>query len=100
MTLGQFPLQQISNWAGHSCGLASLYVGYLIAINIWGERYFLEVIGVCLSVLLIYSLGVRSIRGCPMRSTLVLLGKYSLFSYIAQIALLQLLQMSWRPQYP
>jgi hypothetical protein len=94
MVLGQYPLQQISNWAGHWHVLAGLYVGYLIAINIWGERYFLEVIGVCLSVSLIYSVGVRSIHGCPISSTFVLLGKYSLFAYIAQIGLLQLLQAS------
>lgn len=94
MMLGQYPLQQISDWAGRSCVLASLYVGYLIAINIWGERYFLEAIGVCLSVLLIYGAGVRSTRSGPIVSTLVLLGKYSLFAYIAQIGLLHLLRTS------
>ena len=94
MTLGQFPLQQISNWACHSCVLAGLYVGYIIAITILGERYFLEVIGVCLSVLLIYGVGIRGSRSRPIGSTVVMLGKYSLFAYITQIALLQFLQMS------
>lgn len=92
MTLGQYPLQRIYNWTGWSYVLAGLYAGYIIAIHIWGERYFLEVIGVCLSVLLIYGVGITSTRGCLIVSTVVLLGKYSLFAYIAQISMLQFLQ--------
>lgn len=92
MVLGRYPLQQISSWAVHSCVLAGLYTLYLMAITIWGEHYFLEVVGVCLSVLLIYGVGVRSAHWHPIGSTLVMLGKYSLFAYIAQIGLLQILQ--------
>lgn len=92
MLVGQYPLKQIADWAGHSWALAGLYVGYLIAINIWGERYFLEVIGVCLSVIFIYGVGVKISRSRPLGSTLVMLGKYSLFAYIVQIGLLQVLQ--------
>lgn len=94
MVLGQYSLREISAWASHSSALAGLYVGYLIAINIWGERYFLEVIGVCLSVLLIYGVGITIRQPRALVSTVVLLGKYSLFAYIAQIGLLQLLLRS------
>lgn len=94
MLLGQYPLCLISDLASRSCVLAGLYGGYLVALNIWGERYSLEVIGVCLSVLFIYGVGVRSTPGGPIVSILVLLGKYSLLSYVAQIGLLQLLQRS------
>lgn len=92
MVFGQYPLKQIADWAGHSWALAGLYAGYLIAINVWGERYFLEVLGVCMSVILIYGVGVKISRSRPIGSTLVMLGKYSLFAYIAQIGLLQVLQ--------
>jgi len=94
MTLGQYPLQRIYNWAGCSYLLTGLYAGYLLAINMWGERYFLEVIGVCLSVLLIYGAGTMIKQPQVLVSTLVLLGQYSLFAYIAQIGLLQFLQRS------
>ncbi|MBX3300767.1 MAG: hypothetical protein KF693_00980 [Nitrospira sp.] len=94
MVFGQYPLKQIADWSGHSWAIASLYAGYLIALNAWGERYFLEVIGVCLSVMLLYGVGVKNFWSRPIGSTLVMLGKYSLFSYIAQIGLLQLLQRS------
>jgi peptidoglycan/LPS O-acetylase OafA/YrhL len=92
MVFGQYPLKQIADWAGHSWVLAGLYAGYLTAINIWGERYFLEVFGVCISVILIYGVGVKISLSRPIGSTLVMLGKYSLFAYIAQIGLLQVLQ--------
>lgn len=94
MLVGQYPLWQMSNWAGRWCVLPSLYVAYLIAINIWGERYLLEIIGVCLSVVLIYGVGVRITPSDSSTSILTLLGKHSLFAYIAQIGLLQLLQAS------
>ncbi|MBX3347814.1 MAG: hypothetical protein KF747_03635 [Nitrospira sp.] len=94
MTLGQYPLQRIYTWAGWSWVMAGLYAGYLIAINIWGERYFLEVIGVCLSVLLIYGAGITIREPRVLVSTVVLLGQYSLYAYIAQIGLLQFLQRS------
>jgi peptidoglycan/LPS O-acetylase OafA/YrhL len=94
MVFGQYPLKQIVNWASHLWALSGLYIGYLVAINIWGERYFLEVIGVCLSVLLIYGVGVKISDDHPIGTTLVMLGKYSLFAYIAQIGLLQILQWS------
>lgn len=94
MLLGQYPLQKLLNWAGYSCALVGLYVVYLMALNIVGDRYFLEVVGVCLSVLLIYGAGVRSARSGLNVSMVVLLGKYSLLAYIAQIVLLQFLQRS------
>lgn len=92
MVFGQYSPKKIADWGGNLGMLAGLYAGYLIALTAWGERYFLEVIGVCLSVLLIYEIGIRSTNCRPVGGLFVLLGKYSLFAYIAQIGLLQLLK--------
>jgi peptidoglycan/LPS O-acetylase OafA/YrhL len=72
------------------------YVLYLAAITVWNVRFPLQVIGVCLSVLLIYVIGVKSGADGLLQRCIVELGKYSLFSYITQIAALQLLRRGMR----
>ena len=91
MVFGLYPIQKINNWAKYPGTVACLNVGYFLATSIWGVRYYLQVIGVCLSVLLIYVAGVRTAACGGLRGTIILLGKYSRFGYIVQIGLLQLL---------
>jgi peptidoglycan/LPS O-acetylase OafA/YrhL len=72
------------------------YLLYVAAITIWNVRFPLQVVGVCLSVMLIYTIGARwGTHGLPQRCV-VELGKYSLFSYVTQIAALQLLRRGLR----
>lgn len=91
MVFGLYPIRKVNNLAGYPGTIACLNVGYFLAISIWGVSYYLQVIGVCLSVLLIYAAGVRTAACGGLRGTIILLGKYSLFGYIVQIGLLQLL---------
>ena len=67
------------------------YACYLAAITLWNATYPLQIVGVFLSLMIIYLLG--AMRGAPgkVRSRIIVLGKYSLLGYIAQIAVLQLL---------
>jgi peptidoglycan/LPS O-acetylase OafA/YrhL len=71
--------------------LAAIYLCYLAVINIWNINYPIQLVGVCLNLILIYALGIS--RGAQDRGSrhLILLGSYSLFGYIAQIAILQIL---------
>jgi|CXWL01.1.fsa_nt_gi peptidoglycan/LPS O-acetylase OafA/YrhL len=92
MVLGYYSIERINRWVDHLYVVVCLNIGYLVAISIWGEEYFLEVVGVCLSVVLIYLIGLKSAACGKFQQPIILLGKYSLFGYIAQIALLQLLQ--------
>lgn len=92
MAVGELPSRQISSWAARSWMLVGLYGGHLIVIHTFGETYPLQIMGMCLGVLLLYGLGTRVSQLYPLGNTLVMLGKYSLFAYVAQIALLQLLQ--------
>ena len=70
-------------------GLA--YCAYLGAITIWDVPFALRVAGVCLTLLVIYAVGDRSQKPGVLLTHLIILGRYSLFGYIWQIAILQLL---------
>jgi hypothetical protein len=72
--------------------LVLLYVGYLAAITAWNTPFGLLVAGVCLTLLVIYRMGLGDAEGDWLRQHVVLLGKYSLFGYVAQIAILQVMR--------
>jgi peptidoglycan/LPS O-acetylase OafA/YrhL len=76
--------------------LVCLYACYTLAITIWDVIYPLQIVGVCLSVMLMYLLGTHDNAHAGTYRTVVLLGNYSLFAYIAQVAILQLLHRSLR----
>jgi hypothetical protein len=73
--------------------LAALYVLYLGAITVWNVVYWLQIVGVYLSLMIIYVLGQQNGEPGKARAYILLLGKYSLVGYIAQIAILQLLHL-------
>ena len=70
-------------------GLA--YCAYLSAATIWDVPFALRVVGVCLTLLVIYAVGDRSEKPAVSFAPVILLGRYSLFGYIWQIAILQML---------
>jgi hypothetical protein len=53
-------------------------------------------VGVPLSLMVIYLVGISGSDRSKIRSEVILLGKYSLFGYISQIAILQVLAASLR----
>jgi len=93
---GYVPTEKINRFVRHPYTLMGAYLGYLIAIRIYDVIYPLQVIGVCLSLMLIYLVGVKEGQPSRGRMHVILLGKYSLFGYIIQIAILQLLHHSLR----
>jgi len=80
--------------------LASAYLLYLWAITRWNVIFPLQVVGVCLSLLAIYA--VADAWGTDRRipREIVLLGQYSLLSYVVQIAVLQVLRAGFAPFQP
>ena len=77
--------------------LVAAYVAYLVALGIWQEIYPLQVVGVCLSLLLLYVIGVKSgATGC-VQTRIIVLGQYSLLAYIVQIGVVLLLSKTLRP---
>jgi len=80
--------------------LTGLYCLFLAAITIWGVPLPLEIASVILTTALLYTAGSRlATAGTAWRRT-ILLGKYSLLGYIAQIAILQgLRRVPWLSQH-
>lgn len=90
--LGYVPMRTINKLARYWPLLVVAYVGYLAAVTVWNVIYPLQVVGVFLSVLLIYLWGTAWCgNGCVLARILIL-GRYSLLAYIAQIAILQLMR--------
>ena len=88
---GFIPIRKIDAWSRHLLVLAIAYLGYLVAATVWDVNYWLQLVGVYLTLMLIYSIGIRSSESGFWTKRVILLGKYSLLGYIAQIAILQLL---------
>lgn len=93
---GFMPIAAIDDFVRHPYTLAFAYLCYTIAITIWNVPYPLLIVGVCLSVMVIYLVGASKAEAGRIRSEVILLGKYSLFGYISQIAILQILKAGLR----
>jgi peptidoglycan/LPS O-acetylase OafA/YrhL len=93
---GFTPIDAINRLVRHPYLLALAYLGYVILITIWNVPFPLLVIGVILSLMVLYLIGASGSESGTIRSEVILLGKYSLFGYISQIAILQMLSIGFR----
>lgn len=93
---GFAPIEEINKLIRYRYVLILAYSFYLIAITIWNVPYPLETVGTFLSVAVIFRLGAVDWTSGVVRDEIILLGKYSLFGYIAQIAILQVLAAGFR----
>jgi peptidoglycan/LPS O-acetylase OafA/YrhL len=88
---GFMPIETINQFVRHPYMLAGTYLCYTFAITTWNVPFPLLVVGVFLSLMVIYLIGAGGSEVGTTRSEVILLGKYSLFAYISQIAILQIL---------
>jgi hypothetical protein len=93
---GFMPIAAINDFVRHPYMLGLAYLCYTIAITIWNVPFSLQMVGVPLSLMVIYLAGISGSDSGIIRSEVILLGKYSLFGYISQIAILQILAASLR----
>jgi len=91
VSLGYIPLSKINRIALHVWPLAAAYACYIVAITIWNVIFPLQVAGLCLILILLYSVGLRIPAGSTIGSQVNLLGHYSLVGYIGQIGIIQVL---------
>lgn len=91
MMAGFIPQPRLDRVAKGLIPLAATYLAYSIAIHRWYPTYLINAAGVSFSLLLLYSLGRYAATWPVVLRPLALLGNYSLFSYLAQIAVLQIL---------
>jgi peptidoglycan/LPS O-acetylase OafA/YrhL len=100
ISVGHIPMQKINRIVTHPVAVILAYLCYAAAIPIWNSRYPIQVAGVLLTLCLIYLVGTVSGETGQVQKWLILLGKYSLLGYIAQIAILQLLRRSLGVRLP
>jgi len=91
VVFGYVPIDKINNIVKYPYALVFAYICYLSTIAAWGVDYPVLIVGVCLSLMLLYFMGVKNVESGRLRQHIILLGKYSLFGYVAQIAILQLI---------
>jgi peptidoglycan/LPS O-acetylase OafA/YrhL len=91
VVLGYTSSTGIRKLVSHPYVLGLAYCAFLGAITIWDVPFALRVIDVCLTLLVIYAVGDRSQKPAVLLRHVIVLGRYSLFGYIWQIAILQLL---------
>jgi peptidoglycan/LPS O-acetylase OafA/YrhL len=96
VSIGYIPIHKINSLLRHPYSIAGAYLAYTVAITVWNAGYLLQVVGVCLTLLLIYLLGTVSGESGRVQGSIMLLGKYSLVGYIAQIAILQVMRRGLR----
>jgi peptidoglycan/LPS O-acetylase OafA/YrhL len=92
---GFIPIVAINDFVRHPYRLAFAYVCYVIAITVWNIPFPLLVVAVFLNLMAIYLLGSSGGESGTIKNEVILLGKYSLFGYISQIAILQILSSAF-----
>lgn len=90
---GLVPFGMVSKFGRHPYALAASYLGYLISITLWNVPFPLLIVGVVLSLIVIYSLCGN--KQGAVKNEVILLGKYSLLGYISQVAILQVLRAAF-----
>lgn len=91
VSVGHIPMAKIQGWAGHKPVIAAAYAAYLYALWLSNDNFFLQAVGVCLTLTVLYWLAEQG-RGQGWGAVLVRLGEYSLLGYIGQIFILQALR--------
>jgi peptidoglycan/LPS O-acetylase OafA/YrhL len=96
VVLGYASGDSIQKLVSRPWAIMAVYAVYLAAISFWNVSLYMQMVGACLTTALIYMVGARTGEPGRLRSHIILLGKYSLFGYISQIAILQLLSAALR----
>ena len=100
VVVGHLDLTTMNRVIRHPSILLAAYGCYLAAITVWNVIYPLQVAGVCLTLIILYWMGMKEVGTQSAVRTVVLLGKYSLYAYITQIAIVQMLYRGLRPFNP
>ncbi len=82
--VGLIPDPKLNHFVRHPYLFVSSYLAYLLTISVWNVTFVLLIVGVCLTLWGIYLLGLKDAPGSWIQGRIILLGRYSLFGYIAQ----------------
>jgi hypothetical protein len=94
LILGYTPIEKINSFLKYPYLIVAAYLCYAVTITVREPNYPLQIVGVCLTLMVIYLAGTSISRPAVVRNQIILLGRYPLFGYIVQIAILQILRRS------
>jgi hypothetical protein len=94
--VGFIPAHKINGLVKHPYLFILSYLAYVLAILAWNVPFVLLTVGVCLTLWGIYMVGLGNAGPGAVRRHIILLGRHSLFGYIVQIAILQILSLTLR----
>ena len=89
LCIGHVPLPTINRITVQRGALFFLWAVYQLAVTAWSVPFVSQIVGVCISVAVLYSLGLASGDAAFLPHMVIRLGQYSLCAYIVQIAILQ-----------
>jgi hypothetical protein len=94
--VGRLPSEKIERIVDYPLLLGIAYVFQATALAIWNVIYVLQVTSVFVNLAVLYAFGMS--RGLPerLKDHFKMLGRYSLFGYIAQICILQVLRRGFQ----
>jgi peptidoglycan/LPS O-acetylase OafA/YrhL len=98
ISIGYIPIEKVNSVSQRRHAVVLLYLLYVAAITVWNAPFPLQVLGVLLTLMLLYMVGTAVRENGRAPRVLALLGRYSLFGYIAQIAILQIMRRAWHAE--
>jgi peptidoglycan/LPS O-acetylase OafA/YrhL len=93
---GFVPIGKLNGLVHYWYLIAFAYLCYTIVVAIWNVPFPVLIVGVILSVMTLYAVGTYGAETGIAKREIILLGKYSLLGYMAQIAILQVLSTVFR----
>jgi hypothetical protein len=103
MAIGLLPLPLINAFARPWINFFSLFALYGICAFFFGDHYYTQIFSTIIALLIFYSAGDRINLKNLFHKQIILLGQYSLLSYIIQIAYLKIIfamLTKWRIDKP
>jgi hypothetical protein len=91
MALGSVPIGIIDRLANNWVMVLLLYVLYRLSSHFLGDRYAVQTLGTVISILLLYCCALHLKTRNWLGRQMVTFGRYSLFGYLAQVAILQVI---------
>ena len=91
MALGLIPIAAIDRLVRRWPVILGLYALYRLCSYLWGERYPVQMFGAVISLAVLYGCALHLDCASAFGRQMVLLGKYSLLGYLAQIPLIRII---------
>lgn len=92
LSAGHISIDRITRLVRRPLTMLAAYAVYLWALQKWNIVYLMQIAAVCVNLAVLYGIGTTAVTGQFLGRVVVRLGEYSLFAYIVQIMVLQVMR--------